>query len=431
MCLSLTIAAMLLPHLTAFDLNANARLRLRRHHEPRSAPAAGALRRMAMMDGEDGQLLLTRSEAALRALAYPLGAAAAFRAGAAISVIGQPRMPAASDLPGPHRTVGSRIVRMPSSGARVRLFYPCEPAKAKHAPYCTDGRATSDGMAGLVGFRQLGLSFLLAHLADADSGCLEDAPPDTTQKWPLLVYSHGYGGNFDMAAYFLRSMASMGMVVAAVEHTDGTASSTVLADGARLDFTPSLLSGPQQLDRRAMELLEAATLSNLPTNFAIDPSRIFLGGHSYGAPSALLAAAQASKQKQVDVAGLILHDPALGMGYGQLSGLRSILANIPTVSYTSDEYNRAGVRYGDLTLHVRGAFHGNFVDAPLWAPPIVMRTLSVLIPAAGPADPVTVHNALAVSATAFMSSLRPIIGEATASGAESDDGDLFERVDLN
>lgn len=389
-----------------------------------------------MTDGDGGQLL-TRSEAALRALAYPLGAAAAFRAGAAISVVGQPRMPAASDLPGPHRSVGSRIVRMPSSGARVRLFYPCvharahadadERAKAKHAPYCTDGRATSDGMAGLVGFRQLGLSFLLAHLADADSGCLQDAPPDATQQWPLLVYSHGYGGNFDMAAYFLRSMASMGMVVAAVEHTDGTASSTVLADGTRLDFTPSLLSGPQQLDRRAMELLEAATLSNLPAKFAIDPSRIFLGGHSYGAPSALLAAARASRQKRLNLAGLILHDPALGMGYGQISGLRSILANIPTVSYTSDEYNGAGVRYGDLTLHVRGAFHGNFVDAPLWAPPIVMRTLSLLIPAAGPNDPVSVHNALAASASAFMSSLRPSFGEATASGVESDGG-VFERV---
>lgn len=389
---------------------------------------------------DDGDGLLTRSEAVVRALAYPLGAAVAFRAGAAISVLGQPRMPAASDLPGPHRSIGSRIVRMPSTGARVRLFYPCsahvddeddgkEQANAKHAPYCTDGRATSDGMAGLVGFRQLGLSFLLAHLADADSGCLEDAPPDTTQQWPMLVYSHGYGGNFDMAAYFLRSMASMGMVVAAVEHTDGTASSTVLADGTRLDFTPTLLSGRQQLDRRATELLEAASVSNLPTSFAIDSSRIFFGGHSYGAPSALLAAAQASKQQQLNIAGLVLHDPALGMGYGQLSGLRSILANIPTVSYTSDEYNRAGVRYGDLTLHVRGAFHGNFVDAPLWAPPIVMRTLSLLIPAAGPADPLTLHNALAVSASAFMSSLRPIFGESTASGGHSNGDDLFEKID--
>ena len=37
----------------------------------------------------------------------------------------------------------------------------------KMAPYCTDGWQTSDGMAALVGFWQLGLSFLLGHFADA------------------------------------------------------------------------------------------------------------------------------------------------------------------------------------------------------------------------------------------------------------------------
>ena len=80
------------------------------------------------------------------------------------------------------------------------------------APYCTDGRQTSDGMAGLVGFRQLGLSFLLEHLADACSGCIQDAPiiQNDDANLPLLIYSHGYGGNMDMATYFMRTMASKG-----------------------------------------------------------------------------------------------------------------------------------------------------------------------------------------------------------------------------
>lgn len=200
--------------------------------------------------------LITRSQAIARSLAFPLGFATAFRTGAAISVIGQPRLP--DHFPSTNNNknsdygnnnnnnniieaVGSRIIRLPKSGARVRLFYPAAlPISSSmkyvpYAPYCTDGRLTSDGMAGLVGFRQLGLSFLLAHLADATSGCYKDVQPLVVNskkgrsRFPLLVYSHGYGGNMDMATYFLRAIASTGTVVAAVEHTDGTASSALLA----------------------------------------------------------------------------------------------------------------------------------------------------------------------------------------------------------
>jgi pimeloyl-ACP methyl ester carboxylesterase len=158
--------------------------------------------------------------------------------------------------------------------------------------------------------------------------------------------------------------------------------------------------------------------SILPSDFEIDRSRIFLGGHSYGGPSCILAA---KRRCGLDIAGLILHDPALSMAYDDMlapveedndvttntstsssSSSSSKNNHIPVISYTSDEYNRAGVKYGDCTLHVRGAFHGNFVDAPLWAPLWVMRTLSFLIPVAGPADPIQVHEELAKSAAVFM-----------------------------
>ncbi|KAL7510036.1 hypothetical protein ACHAXN_007803 [Cyclotella atomus] len=184
--------------------------------------------------------ILTRSQA----LAYPLGFLAAFRTGAALSVINQPRMPPIS------RSVGSSVWRLPS-GTRVKLFYPTERSSDDNylesdimAPYCTDGRQTSDGMASMVGFR-LGLEFLLAHLANASSGCVADAPIQLTNDLPLLVYSHGYGGNMDMATYFFRTMASKGVIVAALEHTDGTASSTVLEDGSERKFNEYFMTGRQ------------------------------------------------------------------------------------------------------------------------------------------------------------------------------------------
>ena len=128
---------------------------------------------------------------------YPAAFLTAFRTGAALSVINQPRMPSIDDT----TPVGSSVLRLPS-GARVRLFYPANSTETSSsdntiAPYCTNGRQTSDGMASLVGFQQIGLSFLLGHLADASSGCFQDAPM-TSHKSNLLIYSHGYGGNMDI-----------------------------------------------------------------------------------------------------------------------------------------------------------------------------------------------------------------------------------------
>lgn len=222
----------------------------------------------------------------IRGVLTAAAAAGSFRAGAAVAVINQPRLP---PLTGPFKEVGVRYSR--AGSARVKTFYPAalpdSSPRLEEAPYCTDGRATSDGMAGLVGFRQLGLSFLLAHLANAHSGCWLGAPPVHPERpLPLLVYSHGFGGNMDMGSYLMRQLASHGVVVAAVEHTDGTASFTRLADGSDLAFAPTKLSRAAQIRRRAEELLAAAVPGALGEGLPIssDGAGTFLGGHSCGGP---------------------------------------------------------------------------------------------------------------------------------------------------
>ena len=170
-------------------------------------------------------------------------------------------------------------------------------------------------------------------------------------------------------------LAAAGAVVCAVEHTDGTASRAVRADGVELPFSPGRLAPRAQLERRAAELIAAAhalgggsdgggaaPTTTLPQG-ALPPiarGAVFLGGHSYGAPSALLAAAQleddaaaarsgggggggvasaaaAAPSPVAGVAcrGVLLHDPANGMARGADALARALES--PIVSFTSDE----------------------------------------------------------------------------------------------
>ena len=83
----------------------------------------------------------------------------------------------------------------------------------------------------------------------------------------------------------------------------------------------------------------------------------------------------------------------------------------------------ANVRYGDITIHVRGCRHGNFVDAPLWAPRWIMNVLSLVIPIAGPSDAIAVHNQLADSAIAFIKSQNQLSEEVSS-------GELLDVVSV-
>jgi hypothetical protein len=135
--------------------------------------------------------------------------AVAFRSGAALSVINQPQKP--KEPSGKFKKIGVRIAQF-QSGFRGKIFYPAaynDDSKEIEAAYCTDYRETSDGMAALVGFKQLGLSFLLAHLATAGSGAIKDATPLLDTPFPMLVYSHGFGGNMDMATVSLHLHTSI------------------------------------------------------------------------------------------------------------------------------------------------------------------------------------------------------------------------------
>ena len=104
---------------------------------------------------------------------------AAFRIISALVVRGYPKPPPLPDdsvvnAVGTLDTFYSAPAGSLSKCLRVRVFYPVEAGRpvGGDAPYMPYGRDTTDGMAGLVSFPP----FLLAYLADADSGCQTTAP---------------------------------------------------------------------------------------------------------------------------------------------------------------------------------------------------------------------------------------------------------------
>eukprot|EP00929_Paragymnodinium_shiwhaense_P047336 TRINITY_DN24009_c0_g1_i1.p1 TRINITY_DN24009_c0_g1~~TRINITY_DN24009_c0_g1_i1.p1 ORF type:complete len:486 (+),score=90.24 TRINITY_DN24009_c0_g1_i1:57-1460(+) len=363
--------------------------------------------------------LLEMAEEAAKVVATALAAVTAFYVGAKIAVVGQPRRP---ELDGSFQTIGSRIVSL--GGLRCRVLYPAVAGSgAGEASYLSEGTKTSDAMARLVFFP----GFLLEHLGAATSGCLSDAEalrPPQGGGYPVLIYSHGQGGNMDMGMYFLREIASQGIIVVSVEHQDGSAS-TADAGNPR-PF--SLTAGQLGTQYRAKELVSVTKDSLAPgglvESLGGDKTCVLVGGHSYGGPTAIIAANVAPQLFQ----GLVLHDPALGSPLqrpvqpvfsvvgDQYAGISNLVREVRYVSTPPGGKASAGGEWAGA-WHYEGISHGNFVDAPLWAPLIIMRLLGfLLIPAAGPADPAEAHAKLARAAATFTSAIQRGTAQAASTG---------------
>merc|ERR1740121_1201000 len=163
-------------------------------------------------------------------------------------------------------------------------------------------------MAGLVFFP----GFLLEHLGAASSGCVQGAAPllpaAGAPPYPVLVYSHGQGGNMDMGTYFLREVASFGVVVVSVEHQDGSASTADPENPRPFSLTKGQLGTRARAQEacRVAEALREAGGDHSAAAWGGDAAGLLVGGHSYGGPTALVAAAARPDLFR----GLVLHDPA-------------------------------------------------------------------------------------------------------------------------
>lgn len=126
------------------------------------------------------------------------------------------------------------------------------------------------------------------------------APLAKAGPYPLLVFSHGYGGSGLSAVFFTEPLASKGWIVVAPDHHDRY-SATRIRTGQNEDFdrlgfwqhaNEIASSSPKDREKYMYRLDEMAltldrVLSHPLFGKLIDKERIAVGGHSFGGFTAL------------------------------------------------------------------------------------------------------------------------------------------------
>ncbi len=182
----------------------------------------------------------------------------------------------------------------------VQIWYPAEPERgAEAALWLENMEVMGPAIAG-----QLGLpTFFLGHVKYAQSHAVADAPISGLQaQYPLLLFSHGWGGFRAQNSFQMEELASHGYIVAAPDHAYGSIA-TVFPDGTVVMNNPAAL--PTGMEISDLEFLSAAqvlgqqwagdlsfildTLASLESNLAagqlahrLDFSRVGVLGHSTG-----------------------------------------------------------------------------------------------------------------------------------------------------
>jgi dienelactone hydrolase len=163
----------------------------------------------------------------------------------------------------------------------VEVWYPADPA---HAGQDTD-EATMDSYDVLPGF------------PPARQAAVRDAKP-ATGRFPIVLFSHGFGGHRRQSTFLCTHLASHGYVVASVDHTGNT-----MVDMAQIVLQSMMGQPMPDPASHILEMIEARpkdvshTLDRLLAgDLGLDPAilddtRVGMAGHSFGGWTTLRMAA--------------------------------------------------------------------------------------------------------------------------------------------
>ncbi len=312
------------------------------------------------------------------------------------SILPVPRLP----VPSGPETIGTVTIQLtdterkemygPSPGGprtmMVQVWYPAVPVEGiDPQPWAEDWDVVAPALS-----RQLGLpSWFLGHTRYVDSHSLPSLPiaPGT---FPVIIYSHSWGGFRAIGINQIESLVSNGFMVIAPDHTYG-AVATRLADGEVIGLDPATLPdvtvvGQDAFDQAAEQLVEVyagdieAILNGLDAgdegpfgqlSQSADTTRVGIYGHSAGGGAAIAVCLQ--DERCDAVLGL---DPWVKPIPDKTI---SISATRPALYMRSDEWRgeendailRGVAERSDVTTYwigVEGASQNDFVVTPLLSP---------------------------------------------------------------
>ena len=119
-------------------------------------------------------------------------------------------------------------------------------------------------------------------------------PREAQGPRPIVIFSHGLGGNRDGAEYLLDHLAAHGYAAVAVQHP-GSDTPAVFGDpgGWKQAISPAVAVERFRDIPFAIDALEKMNASDAKLRGRLDLSRIGISGHSYGAITTMALAGQA------------------------------------------------------------------------------------------------------------------------------------------
>ncbi len=262
----------------------------------------------------------------------------------------------------------------------VRVWYPAEPQPgAQPAPYWERPDIYGPLLADFLSLPPVP-DFFFAYIDLVATHAFPDAPLAGGGAFPVLVYSHGYGGLVSQNTVLLEELASHGYVVFSIAHPH-EALAVVFPDGRVVARSPDLIFSPFDRTWRdwaadtrfVMDALEGMNAGAPGGRFTgrLDMGQLGVLGMSYGGAAAgLVCVTDARCQAGLNLDGV------------QFDDLMGETLDKPFLMFYSEQNEGindpvyAGARGPFYRVVVEGSTHFNFSDLSLSSP--LMQPLGLL-----------------------------------------------------